>query len=72
MKHKASLRYMHIFKVQDVLKRALKRYSKCYCVASVTKTFILKGVDAEDFKDVERWIACTPLSINFFVTLVSQ
>jgi hypothetical protein len=30
--------------LQGVLKRALQWYSKCYCVASVTKTFKLKGV----------------------------
>jgi hypothetical protein len=27
-----------------VSKRALQWYSKCYCVASVTRTFTLKGV----------------------------
>jgi cephalosporin hydroxylase len=31
-------------RMQDVSKRALQCYSKCYCVASVTKTFTLKGV----------------------------
>jgi hypothetical protein len=30
--------------LRDVSKRALQWYSKCYCVASVTKTFTLKGV----------------------------
>jgi hypothetical protein len=30
--------------IKGVLKRALQWYSKCYCVASVTKTFTLKGV----------------------------
>jgi hypothetical protein len=30
--------------MQGVSRRALQGYSKCYCVASVTKTFILKGV----------------------------
>jgi hypothetical protein len=30
--------------IQDVSKRALQLYSRCYCVASVTKTFTLKGV----------------------------
>jgi hypothetical protein len=29
---------------QGVSKRALQWYSKCYCVASVTKTFTLEGV----------------------------
>jgi hypothetical protein len=45
-------------------KRALQLYSKCYCVMSVTKTFTLKVV--------ERWIVCTPLSVNVFVTLATQ
>jgi hypothetical protein len=31
-------------KIQGVSKRALQRYSKCYCVASVTKTFTLEGL----------------------------
>jgi hypothetical protein len=30
--------------MQGASKRASQRYSKCYCVASVTKTFTLKGV----------------------------
>jgi hypothetical protein len=30
--------------MQGVSKRALQRYSKCYCVASVTKTFTFEGV----------------------------
>jgi hypothetical protein len=30
--------------MQGVSERALQWYSKFYCVASVTKTFILKGV----------------------------
>jgi hypothetical protein len=30
--------------IQGVSKRDLQWYSKCYCVASVTKTFTLKGV----------------------------
>jgi hypothetical protein len=30
--------------IQDVSKRSLQWYSKCYCVASVSKTFTLKGV----------------------------
>jgi hypothetical protein len=30
--------------IQGVSKRALERYSKCYCVASVTKTFTLKDI----------------------------
>jgi hypothetical protein len=29
--------------MQSVSKRALQWYSKCYCVASITKTFTLKG-----------------------------
>jgi hypothetical protein len=32
--------------MQDVSKRALQRYSKRYSVASVTKTFVLKGLQA--------------------------
>jgi hypothetical protein len=32
-------------------------YSKCYCVAGVTKAFTL-------IQGVERWIVCTPLSVN--------
>jgi hypothetical protein len=34
--------YFH--KLRDNSKRALQWYSKCYCVASITKTFTLKGV----------------------------
>jgi hypothetical protein len=48
--------------MQGVSKRALQIYSKCYCVASVTKTF----------KGVEQWIICTLLSANVFVTLATQ
>jgi hypothetical protein len=32
------------FVIQGVSKRDLQWYFKCYCVASVTKTFTLKGV----------------------------
>jgi hypothetical protein len=32
------------FEIQGVSKRALELYSKCYCVASVTKMFALKGL----------------------------
>jgi hypothetical protein len=32
--------------MQGVLKGALQWYSKCYCLASVTKTFTLKGVQS--------------------------
>jgi hypothetical protein len=32
--------------IEAVSKRALQWYSKCYCVASVTKTFTFKGVQA--------------------------
>jgi hypothetical protein len=35
--------------MQGVSKRALRSYSKCYCVATFTKTFTL-----------EQWIAYTP------------
>jgi hypothetical protein len=40
---------MHVIKhcalnIQGVSKRALQWCSKCYCVASVTKTFTLEGV----------------------------
>jgi hypothetical protein len=31
-------------KIQGVSKRSLQWYPKCYCVASVTKTFAFKGV----------------------------
>jgi hypothetical protein len=34
---------MHM-NIQGVSKRALKLYSKCYCVASVTNAFALQGV----------------------------
>jgi hypothetical protein len=40
--------------IQGVSKTALQWYSKCYCVADVTKTFTLKRV--------ERWIVYTPLA----------
>jgi hypothetical protein len=33
-----------ICKYRVFKKRALQWYSKCYCVASVTKTFTLKGI----------------------------
>jgi hypothetical protein len=44
-------------------------YSKCYCVASITKTFTLKGVKAIH---PEGWTVCTLLSINVFVTLATH
>jgi hypothetical protein len=34
---------------------------KCYCVASVTKTFTLKGVQG-----VERWKVCTSFEYKRF------
>jgi hypothetical protein len=61
----ATFEDLGVSEMQGVSKRDLQQYSKCYCVASVTKMFSLKGVQA----GVERWIVCTPLSINFFVTL---
>jgi hypothetical protein len=33
-----------LIKIQVVSKRALQRYSKCYCAVSVTKTFTRKSV----------------------------
>jgi hypothetical protein len=52
--------------MQGVWKLALRRYCKCYCVASVTKTFTL------NLQGVERWIVCTPSSVNVFVTFTTQ
>jgi hypothetical protein len=42
-------------------------------MASVTKTFTLKGVQTIHLSGVEQWIVCTtPLNINIFVTLATQ
>jgi hypothetical protein len=55
-----------------LVERDLQWYSKCYCQAGVTKTFTLKRhTNYPAFKN-ERWIACTPLSVNVFVTLTTQ
>jgi hypothetical protein len=35
--------------IQGVPKIALQKYFKCYCVASVTKTFSFKGVQNKVF-----------------------
>jgi hypothetical protein len=48
----------------ECFKRALQKYSKCYCVASVTKLSFFQGD--------ERWLVCTPLSVNVSVTLAKQ
>jgi hypothetical protein len=66
-------------------KKALQWYSQRYCLPSVTKTFTLspsatvclvlrKRLHYPLFKvqSVERWIVCTPLSVNVFVTLTTQ
>jgi hypothetical protein len=50
---------------QGVSKRALQWYSKCYCVASLTKTFTLKGVHSI----LECWIVCR---LKSFLTLATQ
>jgi hypothetical protein len=59
--------------MQDVSECALQLLnSKCYCVVSVTKTF-LKAYKLSSFQDVEWWIICMPLSVTcIFVTLATQ
>jgi hypothetical protein len=57
--------------MQGVSKRASQWYSKCYCVANVTKMFTLKRVQTL-YGGVEGWIVCTPSSVNVFVTLATQ
>jgi hypothetical protein len=52
--------------IQGVSKRTLQWYSKCCCVASVTKMFTRKVCKLAVVQHLERWIVCTPLSINFF------
>jgi hypothetical protein len=44
--------------IQDVPKRALQWYSKCYYVVSVTKTFTLKGAQSR----------CTAVETQEFVS----
>jgi hypothetical protein len=39
---------------------------------NVTKMFTLKGVKTINIQHLERWIVCTPLSVNVFVTLATQ
>jgi hypothetical protein len=39
--------------MQGVSKKALQWYSKCYCVASVTATFTLKGVQTIHLQRLE-------------------
>jgi hypothetical protein len=53
-------------------KIALQRYSKCYCVASVTKTLNFKAYRLSIVQNVERWIVYTPLSVNVLVTFATQ
>jgi hypothetical protein len=45
--------------------------SNCHCVASVTKSFTLKGVQTIRCCRCQHWIVCK-LLINVFVTLVTQ
>jgi hypothetical protein len=45
--------------MQSFSKSALELYSKGYCVSSVTN-------------DYQRWIVCTPLRVNVFITLATQ
>jgi hypothetical protein len=42
------------------------------CGANVKKTIMLKGAQTIPRSDVERWIVCTPLSVNGLVTFVPQ
>jgi hypothetical protein len=58
--------------MQGVTKTALQMYSKHYCLASITKTFILKGIQTIFIQRLERWIIFTPLSVKTFVTLATQ
>jgi hypothetical protein len=51
------------------LKIALQWYFSCFCVASVTKTFKLEGV--QTVHRSRRWIVCTHLSVSVFVTLAT-
>jgi hypothetical protein len=50
----------------------LQWYSKCYCVASVTKTFTPKGIQLSIVQGVEGWTVRTPLSVSVFVTLATR
>jgi hypothetical protein len=45
---------------------------QCYCVASVKKRLHLKVYKLSIVQGVERWIVCTPLSVNVFVILAIQ
>jgi hypothetical protein len=56
--------------MQGVSRRALQWYSKCCCVASVTKTFTIEDTSFNILK--ERWTVCTPVSVNVFITLATQ
>jgi hypothetical protein len=54
--------------MQGVSKRALKWYSICYCLASVTKRLYLKAYKLSIVQHLQRWIVCMPLSLNVFIT----
>jgi hypothetical protein len=58
--------------MHGVSKIALPWYSRCYCMASVTKTSHLKACKLSIVQGVDLCIVCTPLSVNVFVTLVSD
>jgi hypothetical protein len=51
--------------MQAVSRRALQWCSKCYCVASVTKTFTLKGAQT-----IHRWRCSTPCEALFETSCV--
>jgi hypothetical protein len=59
-------------RIKGVPKWALQYYCKCFCVASVMKTFTLNAYKLSIVQRVRWWIVCTPLSINVFITLATQ
>jgi hypothetical protein len=63
---------LNVWSCISASKRALKWYSKCYCVVSVMKTFTLKGIQLFIIQHFEQWIICTLLSVNIFVTIATQ
>jgi hypothetical protein len=57
-------------KVQGVSKRALKLYSKCYCVASVMKRLNLKAYKLSIVEDAVVVIVATVVTVVVLVIVV--
>jgi hypothetical protein len=59
--------YYKVFKKSFAMVFQILLCGECYENVCTLKTYKLSSVEV-----VERWVACTPLSVNGLVTLVTQ